>query len=42
MDCIVHGVAKSRTQLSDFHMRMVNDDDDDNHESIEGFPTYRY
>ena len=21
MDCIVHGVAKSRTQLSDFHFR---------------------
>ena len=20
MDCIVHGVAKSRTQLSDFHL----------------------
>ena len=21
MDCIVHGVAKSRTQLSDFHLK---------------------
>ena len=21
MDCVVHGVAKSRTQLSDFHFR---------------------
>ena len=23
MDCIVHGVAKSRTQLSDFHFHFV-------------------
>ena len=42
MDCIVHGVTKSRTRLSDFHMRMVNDDDDDNDESIEGLPAYMY
>ena len=26
MDCIVHGVTKSRTQLSDFHLqRLVQD-----------------
>ena len=25
MDCIVHGVTKSRTQLSDFHMHSSND-----------------
>ena len=24
MDCIVHGVAKSRTQLSDFHIHIHN------------------
>ena len=23
MDCIVHGIAKSQTQLSDFHFQMV-------------------
>ena len=23
MDCIVHGVAKSRTRLSDFHMAKI-------------------
>ena len=42
MDCIVHGVTKSLTRLSDFHMRMVKDDDDDNDESIEGLPAYMY
>ena len=26
MDCIVHGVAKSRTRLSDFHFHIVNND----------------
>ena len=26
MDCVVHGVAKSRTRLSDFHSRMKRDD----------------
>ena len=25
MDCIVHGVAKSRTQLSDFHFQATSD-----------------
>ena len=24
MDCIVHGVAKSQTRLSDFHMIVIN------------------
>ena len=24
MDCIVHGVAKSRTRLSDFHFHLEN------------------
>ena len=24
MDCIVHGVAKSRTRLSDFHLQLVS------------------
>ena len=24
MDCIVHGVAKSRTRLSDFHFQLVS------------------
>ena len=24
MDCIVHGVAKSRTQLNDFHIHIHN------------------
>ena len=23
MDCIVHGVAKSRTRMSDFHFHMI-------------------
>ena len=23
MDCVVHGVSKSRTQLSDFHFQMT-------------------
>ena len=26
MDCIVHGVAKSQTQLSDFHFHIQLDD----------------
>ena len=26
VDCVVHGVAKSRTRLSDFHSRMKRDD----------------
>ena len=26
MDCIVHGVAKSQTQLSDFHFTLENQD----------------
>ena len=25
MDCIVHGVAKSRTQLNDFHFTLFSD-----------------
>ena len=25
MDCIVHGVAKSRTQLRDFHFHFIRD-----------------
>ena len=27
MDCIVHGVAKSRTQLSDFHFHYPSADE---------------
>ena len=26
MDCIVHGVTKSQTQLSDFHFHFINGD----------------
>ena len=29
MDCIVHGVAKSRTQLSDFHFHGSTEQDGD-------------
>ena len=29
MDCIVHGVAKSRTRLSDFHFHFVDERADD-------------
>ena len=32
MECIVHGVAKSQTQLRDFHFHKITTDGDCSHE----------
>ena len=34
MDCIVHGVAKSRTQLSGFHLNQMRLENSDNNGQV--------
>ena len=41
MDCIVHGVAKSQTQLRDFHFHKITTDGDYSHEIKRHLPLGR-